>query len=144
MLTVDDGDILAIGGLLNDDERRTIERIPLLSDIPVIGELFRSRSRSRAKTNLMVFIRPTILRDRADNAALTARRYNYVRADQLARDPDSEPEIDLLVRDYLGTVPPGVVARSDDQVIGAARALPAPVEPVDIPPSDAGPPPPQG
>lgn len=144
VLTVDDGDILAIGGLLNDDERRTIERIPLLSDIPLIGELFRSRSRSRAKTNLMVFIRPTILRDRADNAALTARRYNYVRADQLARDPESEPEIDLLVRDYLGTVPPGIAPRPDDQVIGAVQALPAPIEPVDIPPSDAGPPPPQG
>ena len=48
VLTVDDGEILAIGGLLNEDERRTIERIPLLSDIPIIGELFRSRSRSRS------------------------------------------------------------------------------------------------
>src|SRR3546814_4672341 len=77
VLTVDDGEMFAIGGLLNDDERRTIERIPLLSDIPLIGELFKSRSRSRAKTNLMVFIRPTILRNREDNAALTARRYGY-------------------------------------------------------------------
>src|SRR3546814_15344224 len=71
VLTVDDGEMFAIGGLLNDDERRTIERIPLLSDIPLIGELFKSRSRSRAKPNLMVFIRPTILRNREDNAALT-------------------------------------------------------------------------
>ncbi|MGN6689574.1 MAG: type II secretion system secretin GspD, partial [Sphingopyxis sp.] len=53
VLTVDDGEILAIGGLLNDDERKTIERIPLLSDIPLVGELFKSRSRSRSKTNLM-------------------------------------------------------------------------------------------
>ncbi|KTE22654.1 type II secretion system protein GspD [Sphingopyxis sp. H050] len=106
VLTVDDGEILAIGGLLNDDERKTIERIPLLSDIPLIGELFKSRSRSRSKTNLMVFIRPTVLRNREDNAALTARRYGYIRDFQLQRNPDEEPAIDTLVRDYLGAVPP--------------------------------------
>ncbi|MCW5646708.1 MAG: type II secretion system secretin GspD [Sphingopyxis sp.] len=106
VLTVDDGEILAIGGLLNDDERRTIERIPLLSDIPLLGELFKSRSRTRSKTNLMVFIRPTILRNRQDNAALTARRYGYIRDFQLQRNPDVEPAIDTLVRDYLGAVPP--------------------------------------
>ncbi|WP_374395822.1 type II secretion system secretin GspD [Sphingopyxis sp.] len=106
VLTVDDGEILAIGGLLNDDERKTIERIPLLSDIPLLGELFKSRSRSRSKTNLMVFIRPTVLRNREDNAALTARRYGYIRDFQLQRNPGEEPAIDTLVRDYLGTVPP--------------------------------------
>ena len=147
VLTVDDGEILAIGGLLNEDERRTIERIPLLSDIPLIGELFRSRSRSRSKTNLMVFIRPTILRDRADNAAMTAQRYNYLRAEQLARNPEAEPEIDLLVRDYLGTTPPGIAPRPDDVIIGAAaisdlRVPDGSVTDTDIPPSSAAPPPP--
>lgn len=107
VLTVDDGEILAIGGLLNDDERKTIERIPLLSDIPLVGELFKSRSRSRSKTNLMVFIRPTVLRNREDNAALTARRYGYIRDFQLQRNPGEEPAIDTLVRDYMGTVPAG-------------------------------------
>ena len=131
VLTVDDGEMFAIGGLLNDDERRTIERIPLLSDIPLIGELFKSRSRSRAKTNLMVFIRPTILRNRADNAALTARRYGYIRDFQLQRNPDREPAIDALVRDYLGTVPPAPSAPSAaDVTIAPAAPLP-----VDIPPS---------
>lgn len=143
VLTVDDGEILAIGGLLNDDERRTIERVPLLSDIPLIGELFRSRSRSRTKTNLMVFIRPTILRDRADNAALTARRFNYIRADALARDPESEPEIDLLVRDYLGTTPPGIVPQPGDVTIsaGALSGMRAPdnaITIVEMPPTTAG------
>ncbi len=143
VLTVDDGDILSIGGLLNEDERRTIERIPLLSDIPLIGELFRSRSRSRQKTNLMVFIRPTILRDRADNAAMTAQRYNIIRNGQLARNPDLEPEIDLLVRDYLGTVPPGVAARTDDVTISAGalsdmRAPDGAITIVPVPPTTAG------
>jgi len=105
-LTVGDGQLLAIGGLLNDDERRTIERIPLLSDIPILGELFKSRSRSRSKTNLMVFIRPTILRSRADGDVMTARRYDYVRDMQLTRNPDLKPSIDQLLRDYMGATPP--------------------------------------
>lgn len=147
VLTADNGQILAIGGLLNDDERETIERIPLLSDIPLIGELFRSRSRSRARTNLMVFIRPTILTDAADNAAMTAQRYNIIRSEQLRRNPEAEPEIDLLVRDYLGTVPPIVAPREGDQVIGAAdlpatRAPDGSVGSADVPPSSAAPPPP--
>jgi general secretion pathway protein D len=105
-VTVDDGEIIALGGLLDDNERRTIEKIPLLGDIPGIGELFKSRSRSRAKTNLMVFIRPTILRTSADSRELAERRYGYVRAQQLQQKPDQEPSIDELVREYMGGVPP--------------------------------------
>ncbi len=145
VLTVDDGDILAIGGLLNDDERRTIERIPLLSDIPLIGELFKSRSRSRTKTNLMVFIRPRILRSRADNAAMTAQRYAIVRNEQLRRNPDSEPAIDALVRDYLGTVPPAPLPPQPGDVTVGPVNMPAlrpeggVVTPTDVPPSNPEP-----
>lgn len=141
-LTVGDGQLLAIGGLLNDDERRTIERIPLLSDIPLIGELFKSRSRSRSKTNLMVFIRPTILRSKADGDRLTARRYDYVRGMQQARNPDIEPSIDELLRDYMGAVPPiGPEAGPNDVVVGATNVLERPtsngaLQPADIPPSN--------
>lgn len=141
-LTVGDGQLLAIGGLLNDDERRTIERIPLLSDIPLIGELFKSRSRSRSKTNLMVFIRPTILRSKADGDRLTARRYDYVRGMQLARNPDIEPSIDELLRDYMGAVPPiAPEAGPNDVVVGATNVLERPtsngaLQPADIPPSN--------
>lgn len=140
-LTVGDGQLLAIGGLLNDDERRTIERIPLLSDIPIIGELFKSRSRSRSKTNLMVFIRPTILRSREDGDRLTARRYDYVRDMQRVRNPDMEPSIDELLRDYMGAVPPTEPAeRTNDIMIGADGNLtrpPAagPLQPAEVPPS---------
>jgi general secretion pathway protein D len=104
-VTVDDGQIIALGGLLDDNERRTIERIPLLSDIPGLGELFKSRSRSRVKTNLMVFIRPTILRTPEDARRLAERRYGYVRAQQREQRPGREPTIDELVRDYMGAVP---------------------------------------
>jgi len=128
-ITVDDGEIVGIGGLLDDNDRRTIERIPLLSDIPVVGNLFRSRTRSRARTNLMVFIRPTILRSAADARAVSARRYEYIRGEQHLQNPRVEPSIDELVREYLGTVPPGAVPQVE-----------APAEP-DVPPADDGIPP---
>lgn len=124
-VTVDDGEILALGGLLDDNERRTIERIPLLSDIPGIGELFKSRSRSRSKTNLMVFIRPTILRSKEDARALTQQRYGYVRDMQLRRNPDQEPSIDELVRDYMGAAPPLPPQPGDEIVQPQATTVPA-------------------
>jgi general secretion pathway protein D len=114
---VDDGEILAIGGLLDENERRTIEKIPLLGDIPVLGNLFKSRSRAKAKTNLMVFIRPTILGSRADARAMTAQRYGYIRGQQLLNNPEVEPSIDQLVRDYLATTPPVAEPQPGDQVI---------------------------
>ena len=124
-ITVDDGEIVALGGLLDDNERRTIEKIPLLGDIPVIGELFKSRSRSRNKTNLMVFIRPTIVRSAAEARAIAEQRYGYARREQLIDRPDREPTLDELVRDYLGTVPPAVTPLPGDQVI---PPLPAAVQ----------------
>lgn len=112
-VTVGDGEIIALGGLLDDAERRTLEKVPLLGDVPLLGELFRSRSKSHVKTNLMVFIRPTILRDGAGRAALTARRMDAVRGAQVAYAPGREPSIDELVRDYLGTARPGASVASD-------------------------------
>jgi general secretion pathway protein D len=109
-VTVDDGQIVALGGLLDDNERKTLEKVPVLGDIPGLGHLFRSKAKSHGKTNLMVFIRPTILRTAADSAALAERRYGYVRNQERALDPLAEPGIDQLVRDYMGAVPPGASA----------------------------------
>ena len=97
-LTVDDGQIAVIGGLLDDNERRTLDKIPLLGDIPVLGNLFKSHSRSHAKTNLMIFIRPTIIRSADDAARITERRYGYLRAEQGQMNPDVEPSIDQLLQ----------------------------------------------
>ena len=103
---VDDGQIVVIGGLLDDNERRTIEKIPFLGDLPGIGALFRSKSRARTKTNLMVFIRPTILRTPEDSRRVTEQRYGYLRQLQGYAMPGVEPSIDQLVRDYMGAAPP--------------------------------------
>ncbi|MBY8827531.1 type II secretion system secretin GspD [Hephaestia mangrovi] len=105
-MTVDDGQIAVIGGLLDDNERRTLEKIPYLSDIPLLGNLFKSHSKSHTKTNLMIFIRPTILRTADDTQKVTEQRYGYLRAVQGQMNPDQEPSIDQLVRDYMGAAPP--------------------------------------
>lgn len=105
-LTVDDGQIAVIGGLLDDNERRTIEKVPLLGDIPALGALFRSKAKNRTKTNLIVFIRPTILRTPEDSRKVAEQRYGYLRVQQGLQDPSREPTIDELVRDYLGAEPP--------------------------------------
>jgi general secretion pathway protein D len=109
-VTVDDGQIIALGGLIDENERRAIEKVPLLGDIPFLGNLFRSRSRDRTKTNLMVFIRPTIIRNAEDAAKLTGNRYQYVRAEQARREATADPSIDALVRDYLKAPIPGAPA----------------------------------
>ncbi|MCP3734491.1 type II secretion system secretin GspD [Sphingomonas sp. RP10(2022)] len=105
-LTVDEGQIAVMGGLLSDEERRTIEKIPLLGDIPVLGNLFKSKAKSRNKTNLMIFIRPTILRSAADSRRIAEQRYGYIRLQQGLQSPNEEPSIDQLVRDYMGAAPP--------------------------------------
>ncbi|APX65459.1 type II secretion system secretin GspD [Sphingomonas sp. gentR] len=106
VFTPDDGQITVIGGLLDDNERRTIEKIPFLGDIPGLGALFRSKARSRSKTNLMVFIRPTILRTPEDSRRVTEQRYGYLRQLQGYAQPGVEPSIDELVRDYMNAAPP--------------------------------------
>jgi general secretion pathway protein D len=76
---VDDGQIVVLGGLIQDDQQGTVDKVPLLGDIPYLGALFRYQSRSHKRTNLMIFLRPVVLRDGAAAAALTGDRYEYIR-----------------------------------------------------------------
>ncbi len=105
-LVVDDGDIAVAGGLLDQNDRISVDRVPYLSDVPLIGGLFRSESRQRGRTNLMIFIRPTIIRSPADAQRLTADRWGYMRQEQLRVAPGQEPSLDELIRDYIRTQPP--------------------------------------
>lgn len=105
-LVVDDGDIAVAGGLLDQNDRLSVDRVPGLSEIPVIGGLFRSTSRQRGRTNLMVFIRPTIIRTPADAQALSADRWGYMRRQQLNNDPAVEPSLDEMLREYMRTQAP--------------------------------------
>ena len=105
-LVVDDGDIAVAGGLLDQNDRLSVDKVPGLGDIPGLGALFRSTSRQRGRTNLMVFIRPTIVRTAADAQQLSADRWGYMRQQQLNAAPDVEPSLDQMLRDYMRAQPP--------------------------------------
>ncbi|MCX7175996.1 MAG: type II secretion system secretin GspD [Proteobacteria bacterium] len=77
-VVVDDGGIIVIGGLIEDSYGMGEDKVPLLGDVPVLGALFRYDTRKRTKTNLMVFLRPQIIRDAASYQSVTSDRYDYV------------------------------------------------------------------
>ncbi|RGE42702.1 type II secretion system protein GspD [Comamonas testosteroni] len=91
---VEDGSIIVLGGLIADQYSQSQERVPLLGDLPFVGNLFRNTSRSRKKTNLMVFLRPTVLRDATSSSQLSQDRYEAIRG----RQQDAQPDPNLLMR----------------------------------------------
>ncbi|GEA09793.1 type II secretion system secretin GspD [Alteromonas sp. KUL49] len=85
---VDDGGTIVLGGLIDEDVQESVSKVPLLGDLPLIGHLFKTTSTSQRKRNLMVFLRPTIVRDAATMNSISHRKYNYMRALQLQRQQD--------------------------------------------------------
>ena len=88
-VVVDDTQVVVLGGLIQDQMASGSDKIPLLGDIPIAGALFRYDSRQRTKTNLMIFIKPTVLRTTSDGRAITSERYDYLRGEQ---DRQAPPE----------------------------------------------------
>ncbi|MCE0493853.1 type II secretion system secretin GspD [Vibrio salinus] len=85
---VQDGQMLVLGGLIDERTQESESKVPLLGDIPLLGYLFRSTSTKVEKKNLMVFIKPTIIRDGMTADGVTQRKYNYLRAEQLYKAQD--------------------------------------------------------
>lgn len=77
-ILADNGEIIVLGGLMQDNYNVSNSKVPLLGDIPWIGQLFRSESKNRQKTNLMVFLRPVIINDRQTAQAISSNRYDYI------------------------------------------------------------------
>ncbi len=90
---VQDGSIVVLGGLLSDEYSGNLEKVPGLGDLPLFGNLFKSETRSRKKTNLMVFLRPVVVRDSSATDSLSVDRYDLMRNAQQA----SQPEPNVLV-----------------------------------------------
>ena len=88
---VDDGGTIVLGGLIDEEVQESVSKVPLLGDIPIVGNLFKSTSSSKRKRNLMVFLRPSIVRDAATMNEISHRKYNYIRAQQLDRQADGIP-----------------------------------------------------
>ncbi|HEY5365185.1 MAG TPA: type II secretion system secretin GspD [Casimicrobiaceae bacterium] len=109
-VVVQDGGIAVLGGLMQDELEDNSNAVPLAGNIPVLGQLFRYDSRSRVKTNLMIFLRPVILRDPADGRNLATERYDYIRGQQEMQgmpprffwtEPTQQPMLPLP----MGTMP---------------------------------------
>jgi general secretion pathway protein D len=98
---VDDGDILVLGGLIRTEDRKSISKVPLLGDVPGLGKLFQAEVNRTEKTNLMIFIRPVILRDRSMSNIVTGGKYETIRNVQILAD-----EAENYHADNESTIPP--------------------------------------
>lgn len=124
---IEDGGTIVLGGLIQDTQSSGEQRVPFLGRIPLIGELFKTRSAKKNKTNLMVFIQPRILRDGMDTALETNQKYNYMRDEQRRSAPRGEilPLLPGERRSMLPPLPPLPVATPP---VAAPPAEPAAAE----------------
>jgi general secretion pathway protein D len=116
---VDDGSIVVLGGLLQDEYSGNADRVPGLADIPFFGALFRSEARSRKKTNLMVFLRPVVVRDAGASDALSNSRYEQMRGVQQNAQP--LPSSTMPINDSA-ILPPAPVAPAKPAAASPAAA----------------------
>ena len=127
---VDDGAIVVLGGLLEDQYTSKQDKVPVLGDVPVIGNLFKSQNRALVKTNLMVFLRPVIVRDAAAAESFSLDRYDLMRATQQRTQP---PESSVMQINQAPVLP--MVAPTHPE----AWTRPAPPPPlIDMPASGEG------
>ena len=120
---VDDGQTIVLGGLIEDRVALAVNKVPLLGDIPWVGGLFRYETRDHSKTNLMVFLRPAVLRDAKSSAALSTERYDYIRAEQGRFEMPKNPVLDAPPRVQLPPLAPVVDVRGEVTPV-AARPQP--------------------
>jgi general secretion pathway protein D len=127
---VDDGQIIVLGGLIEDTLSDSVEKVPGLGDVPILGYLFRYQSKRRTKTNLMVFLRPTVIRSDEQSVAVASDRYDYIRGAQQLVQPYPNA---LLPTDEVPRLPP----LDDGRPIGGAllNRQPGTLVPGAVPPS---------
>jgi len=83
---VEDGQLIVLGGLIDETVNQSEQKVPLLGDIPLMGNLFKSRTSSTEKRNLMLFLQPSILREERSASAYSSRKYSFMRASQLEQN----------------------------------------------------------
>ncbi len=98
---VDDGRIIVLGGLIQDTVQDNVDKVPLLGNVPLLGHLFKVEKRNRMKTNLMVFLRPRVLRDVASSDALASDRYEFIRQKQAEFRMEPHPILPDMQTDLL-------------------------------------------
>jgi general secretion pathway protein D len=135
IVMVEDGQILVLGGLIDDQLTESAQKVPLLGDVPLVGNLFRYRDTSRLKRNLMVFLHPVILRDPAQGTLYTSDKYSYIRQQQMA----AREKTDYLLPDVQPPLlkPPEEVKQQGTILNLAPPEAPAPPPPAP-PPAEFG------
>ena len=124
-ILAEDGQVIVLGGLIQDDITRTDSKVPLLGDIPFLGALFRSTQETQVKRNLMVFLRPTVIRDRAGLAALAGKKYSDIRVIETdSGSPSILPATPDRLFDGQGVPAPAIDLRPD--TAPQSRITPAP------------------
>ena len=101
-IMADSGRTIVLGGLIDEDVQESVQKVPLLGDLPFIGALFRSTSNTKRKRNLMVFLKPTIIRDGESMDKISQDKYNYIRADEIRKREDG---LDLMDSEKLPLLP---------------------------------------
>lgn len=129
---VDDGGIIVLGGLLTDEYSSGQEKVPGLGDVPVLGNLFKSETRSRRKNNLMVFLRPTIVRDSLSGDAITADRYDMLRALQQNSQPRSSAILGAVNDAPVLPALPDTRTPDPSRRIEGTRLIPPPLPPAPV------------
>jgi general secretion pathway protein D len=104
-VVVDDGGVIVLGGLIEDRFVEGRSGVPLLSSIPYVGGLFRGETRTKSRTNLMVFLRPVVLRDAASAEKLTLDRYELIRAQQRSAQPQPSAVVPVEGAPVVPTLP---------------------------------------
>ncbi|MBL4900821.1 MAG: type II secretion system secretin GspD [Colwellia sp.] len=99
---VESGATIILGGLIDEDVQESVQKVPILGDIPFIGHLFKSTTNSTRKRNLMVFLRPTIIRDPVMMNSMAKEKYNFIRADQIRKQ---EEGLSLMSNEKLPLLP---------------------------------------
>jgi general secretion pathway protein D len=128
---VDDGQIIVLGGLIDDTVNDTNEQVPGLGDIPILGNLFKYQTRKRVKRNLMVFLRPTVIRTSEQSVTLSGDRYSYIRNVQVDATPEKTSVLPNLEAPLLpplqdGRMIGGPLYNAAPGTAPVPQALPAP------------------
>ena len=136
-ILAEDGQVIVLGGLIQDDVTRTDSRVPLLGSIPLLGALFRSTQESHVKRNLMVFLRPTVIRDRAGLAALAGKKYSDIRVIETGSgSPSILPATPARLFDGQGEPAPAIDLRANERSENVIRQQPMQPRPAPVPGSE--------
>jgi len=132
-VVVDDGQIIVLGGLIEDRYTDNKSKVPLLGDIPYLGALFRSESRTKTRTNLMVFLRPVVMRDSDTTNRISLERYEQIRAFQREMQPSPSVLVPINESPVIAPIKPA----GDTGQISAPQSSPGTTKPVPKQPTDA-------